>query len=75
MAASGCGAAGPLPGGPCGRRAKIRYRKAADHRGSPQHWRDAVAELVEMQEEYRGGLDDLPDNLAESSMAQALRAV
>ena len=38
-------------------------------------WRDAVAELVSLQEEYRAWLDSLPDNLAESATAQALRAV
>ena len=43
------------------------YRKPADRRSRPQRWRDAVAELVELQDEYRAWLDSLPDNLAESS--------
>ena len=34
-----------------------------------------VAELVELQEEYRAWRDSLPDNLAESATAEALRAV
>jgi hypothetical protein len=29
--------------------AKLRYRKPADHRSRPQRWRDAVAELMELQ--------------------------
>ncbi len=54
---------------------KIRYRRPGDRRSRPQRWRDAVAELVELQDEYRTWLDSVPDNLAESVMAQALRAV
>ena len=54
---------------------KLRYRKPSDHRSRPQRWRDAVAELVSLQDEYRAWLDSLPDNLAESATAQALRAV
>ena len=52
---------------------KIRYGKPADRRSRPQRWRDAVAELVELQLEYRAWRDSLPDNLAESAMAEALR--
>ena len=47
----------------------------SDRRSRPQRWRDAVAELVSLQDEYRAWLDSLPDNLAESATAQALRAV
>jgi hypothetical protein len=54
---------------------KLRYRKPSDYRSRPQRWRDAVAELVSLQDEYRAWLDSLPDNLAESATAQALRAV
>src|SRR5208282_6521923 len=32
---------------------KIRYRKTADRRSRPQRWRDAVAELVELQGDYQ----------------------
>ena len=55
--------------------ARIRYRKPADRRVKAQRWRDAVAELVELQEDYRTWLESLPDNLAESATAQALRPV
>jgi hypothetical protein len=53
---------------------KIRYRKPADRRSRPQRWRDAVAELVELQEEYRAWFDALPPSLADSATADALRA-
>ncbi|MGO9547593.1 MAG: hypothetical protein ACLPPF_22725 [Rhodomicrobium sp.] len=55
--------------------AKIRYRRPGDRRSRPQRWRDAVAELVTLQNDYQTWLDTLPGNLAESTMAQALRAV
>ena len=54
---------------------KVRYRRPGDRRSRPQRWRDAVAELVSLQEDYRAWLDSLPDNLAESLTAEALRAV
>ena len=54
---------------------KVRYRRPGDRRSRPQRWRDAVAELVELQDEYRAWRDSLPDNLAESATAEALRAV
>jgi hypothetical protein len=54
---------------------KIRYRRPGDRRSRPQRWRDAVDELVTLQEEYRAWLDSLPDNLSESAMADALRTV
>ena len=31
---------------------KVRFRKPADRRSRPQRFRDAVAELVPLQEEY-----------------------
>ncbi len=54
---------------------KVRYRRPADRRSRPQRWREAVAELVELQGEYQAWRDSLPDNLAESATAEALRAV
>ena len=53
----------------------IHYRRAADRRSRAQRWRDAVAELVTLQEEYRAWLDSLPERLAESSTAQALETI
>ena len=54
---------------------KVRYRKPADRRSRPQRWRDAVAELVELQADYQQWLDTLPESLAEGATADALRAV
>jgi hypothetical protein len=34
-----------------------------------------VAELVELQGDYQASLDALPDNLADSATAEALRAI
>ena len=54
---------------------KVRYRKPTDRRSRPQRWRDAVAELVELQADYQAWLDGLPEGLADSATADALRAV
>jgi hypothetical protein len=54
---------------------KIKYRKPADRRSRPQRWRDAVAELVELQAGYQAWLDALPQNLTDGAQAEALRAI
>ncbi len=36
---------------------KVRYRRPADRRSRPQRWRDAVAELIGLQDEYRAWLE------------------
>ena len=54
---------------------KVRYRRPADRRSRPQRWRDAVAELLELQAGYQQWLDGLPESLADTPMADALRAV
>ena len=54
---------------------KIRYRKPGDRRSRAQRWRDAVAELVELQQEYQAWLDSLPESLAEGATAEALQAI
>ena len=54
---------------------KIRYRKPGDRRSRAQRWRDAVAELVELQQEYQSWLDSLPESMAGSATAEALQAV
>ena len=51
---------------------QARYRAA--HAG-PARWRDAVAELLELQADYQQWLDGLPESLADTSTADALRAV
>lgn len=56
-------------------KSKIKYRKPADRRSRPQRWRDAVAELVELQADFQTWLDALPENLADGATAEALRAI
>jgi len=53
----------------------VRYRKPGDRRSRPQRWRDAVAELVELQASYQDWLDSLPENLREGATAEAMAAV
>jgi hypothetical protein len=54
---------------------KVRYRRPADNRSRPQRWRDAVAELIELQSEYQEWLDALPANLANSATADTLQVI
>ena len=54
---------------------KVRYRRPADRRSRPQRWRDAVAELVLLQDEYRAWLDTLPESLEGTATAEALRSI
>jgi hypothetical protein len=54
---------------------KVVYRRPADHRSRPQRWRDAVAELIELQSGYQAWLDALPENLASSATANSLQSI
>ena len=53
----------------------LRYRKPIDRRSRVQRWCDAVAELQDLQDEYQAWLDALPQNIADSATAEALRAI
>ena len=53
----------------------IRRRSAADRRGRPQRWRDAVAELLALQAEYAAWFDALPDSLRDSATAEPLQEI
>ena len=64
----------------CARKAEqagtiIRYRRPADRRTRPQHWHDAVEELLALQAEYTGWADALPDALRDTPTAEALQAI
>jgi hypothetical protein len=59
-----------IPGKPA-----IRMRRPADHRSRARRWRDAVAELTDLQTQYATWLDALPSNLRESITADALQAI
>jgi hypothetical protein len=52
----------------------FRYRKPVDRRSRPQRWRNAVAEIQDLQDEYQAWLDALPENMANSATAEALHA-
>jgi hypothetical protein len=68
-------ASGALPQGTAAGTPKVGYRSAADWCSGPQRWHEAVAELVELQGEYRDMLHTLPPSLEGSATAEALRAV
>jgi hypothetical protein len=52
----------------------IRTRRPLDRRSRFQRWKDTIAALIELQAEYGGWLDALPDNQQDSATADALRA-
>jgi hypothetical protein len=52
---------------------RLRYRRPTDRRSRAQRWRDAVVELVTLQDDYRAWLDSL--HLQAGATAEALRAI
>ena len=53
----------------------LRYRKPIDRRSRLQRWHDVVAELQGLQGQYQAWLDALPQNMADSGTAEALRTI
>ena len=53
----------------------VRVRRALDHRGRARRWTDHVTGLVKEQVEFMAWLDSLPENLQDSTTAEALRAI
>jgi hypothetical protein len=53
----------------------LRYRKPVDRRSRVQRWRNAVIELQDLQDEYQAWLDALPQNMEDSTTAEALRVI
>jgi hypothetical protein len=53
----------------------IRIRRPVDRRSRIQRWNDTIAAAVELQAEYAGWLDALPDNQQDSALAEALQAI
>jgi hypothetical protein len=53
----------------------VRIRRPLDHRSRAQRWRDAVSELTTLQSQYAAWLDALPENLGDSTTAEALQAI
>lgn len=54
---------------------RIHYRRPQDRRSRPQRWRDAVQTLVDLQAEYQDWLENLPDGLQGSAVAEKLEAI
>ena len=53
----------------------LRYRRPTDQRSRAQRWRDTVAELLALQDDYRIWLGSLPENLKASATADMLRTI
>lgn len=53
----------------------VRTRRPADHRSRAQRWRDAIAELTDLQAQYAAWLEALPGNLQDSATAMALQTI
>jgi hypothetical protein len=53
----------------------VRTRRPTDRRSRIQRWNDTVPAAMELQAEYAGWLDALPDNQQDSALADALRAI
>ena len=53
----------------------VRLRRPADHRSRARRWKEAVAELLQLQAQYAAWLEALPDNLRDSATAEALQAI
>ena len=53
----------------------IRVRCALDHRSRARRWNDNIVGLVKGQVEYAAWLDNLPENLRDSALAEALQAI
>ena len=51
------------------------YRRPQQRRSRPQRWQDAVRTLLDLQGEYQVWLDNLPDSLGESALADKLEAI
>jgi hypothetical protein len=53
----------------------LRYRRPANRRSRAQRWREAVAELLALQDEYATWYEALPDSLHDTATAEALQAI
>ena len=53
----------------------VRSKPPRDLRSKPKRWRDAVVELLELQEHYCNWLDNLPENQQDGVVADHLREI
>ena len=61
--------------GSAGRTARHPRRRRGAARRGPKRWAAAVAALIDLQDEYRAWLDNLPASLESSRLAEQLHAV
>jgi hypothetical protein len=54
---------------------RVQYRRPADRRSRPQRWAEAVETLRELQSAYQVWLDNLPESLQDSALAEKLEAI
>jgi hypothetical protein len=54
---------------------QVYYHRPVDRRSRSERWRDAVEILRELREEYRAWLDNLPESLQGSILAEKLEEV
>ena len=57
------------------RQPQAKVRRPRDRRSRPQRWQDAVRTLLDLRDEYQEWLDNLPDSLRESALADKLAAI
>jgi hypothetical protein len=57
------------------RQPRVRYLRPRDRRSRPQRWAEAVETLRELQAEYQDWLDNLPESLQSSALAEKLEEV
>ena len=54
---------------------RTHYRRPQDRRSRPQRWRDVVHTRFALQAEYQDWLQNLPNSLQGSAVAEKLEAV
>jgi hypothetical protein len=57
------------------RQPRVRYLRPRDRRSRPQRGTEAVETLRELQAEYQDWLDNLPESLQSSALAEKLEEV
>ena len=53
----------------------VRSKPPQDRHSKPKRWRDAVVELLELQEHYCNWLENLPENQQDGVVADRLREI
>jgi hypothetical protein len=54
---------------------RVHYVRPKDRRSRPQRWAEAVETLRQLQAEYQTWLENLPESLQDSALAEKLQAV